>query len=321
MHALIREVFGGSFAPRARGSSDDSAVIRVESGRLAFSTDSFMVKPIFFPGGDLGKLAVCGTANDLAMVGAKPRWLSVSFLLEEGLEIEVLEKICRSIAKTANDAGVEVVTGDTKVAEKGAVDEIYITTSGVGIIEEGIELSGSRAKPGMAVLVSGTVGDHEIAILNARENLTKATDLKSDCAPLGGLVQGVLAACPGAAACFRDPTRGGLAATLNEIATQSGTSVEIEEASVPIKKEVAGLCELLGLDPFFLACEGKLVAFVKKEKAHDALAAMRSAELGKNAAIIGTVKDSPAGMVVLRTKVGGTRVLDMPSGRLLPRVC
>lgn len=319
MHALIREVFGPAYARRAETGADDAAVIESGGTRLAFTTDGFVVKPRFFPGGDIGKLAVCGTVNDLSMVGAVPRWLSVAMVVEEGLPESDLRRVAESIGRTATEAGVEVVTGDTKVVERGSADGLFITTAGVGEVAPGIEISGSRVRPGMAVFVSGTVGDHEVALLNAREGLASADELLSDCAPLNGLVARMLEVCP-SVACLRDPTRGGLATTLNEIALQSGLTIVIDETAVPVRPPVRGLCDLLGLDPLYLACEGKLIAMVPEADAPALLTAMQSHPLGRDAMVIGRAVEG-APQVVLETSIGGRRVLDMLSGRPLPRIC
>jgi len=319
MHELIGEVFGKSFASNIGTGPDDSAVVETGGVRLAFTTDGFVVRPLFFPGGDIGRLAVAGTVNDLAMAGAAPRWISVSMIIEEGLDRSVLERVSESLGRTAEEAGVEVVTGDTKVVERGSADGLFITTSGVGIVPAGVECSGSRVLPGMVVLVSGTLGDHEAAIINAREGLVEADDLRSDCAPLFGLVKVMLDACPDLA-CMRDPTRGGLATTLNELALQSGTTIEVDEDAVPVRPSVAGFCDLLGLEPLYLGNEGKLVAVVEDPHADRVLAAMRSHPLGADSAAIGRVADGPAS-VVLTTSLGGKRVLPMLSGRPIPRIC
>jgi hydrogenase expression/formation protein HypE len=320
MHDLICDIFGSSFASDVVESPDDSAVLEVEGTRIAFTTDGFVVRPLFFPGGDIGCIAVCGTVNDLAMVGAVPRWLSVAMIIEEGFEESTLLRVAESIGQTAREAGVTVVTGDTKVVERGSTDGIFITTSGIGIIPPGVSLGGNNARPGMSVLVSGTLGDHEIAILNARERLVDSKELSSDCGPINHMVASMLESCPGIA-CLRDPTRGGLATTLNEIASQSGVEIEIWEEYLPVRKSVAGICDLLGLDPLYLANEGKLIAIVKDSESKKLLSVMRQHTMGREAKIIGKVVDRSPGTVVLITSLGGKRVLDMLSGRPIPRIC
>ena len=290
------------------------------SGRLAFTTDSYVVSPIFFPGGDIGKLAVCGTVNDLAMSGAKPLYLSLSFIIEEGLPQSELEEIVSSVQKAAEEAGVEIVTGDTKVVNRGSADKLFINTAGVGIIPEGVNISGSNARPGDKVLLSGPVGDHGIAVLSQREGLSFSTPLESDCAPLGSLVAEMLAAGSNIH-CLRDPTRGGLATTLNELAKQSKVSIRIEEGKIPVREEILAACEMLGFDPLYVANEGKLVAIVPPEEAEQVLEAMRENHYGKGAAIIGEVKAEHAGRVVMKTCLGASRIVDMLVGDLLPRIC
>jgi hydrogenase expression/formation protein HypE len=293
------------------------------SGRhpqFAISTDSFVVRPLFFPGGDIGSLAVHGTVNDVAMSGARPLWLTAGFILEEGLEMEVLERVVRSMAEAAQKAGVQVVAGDTKVVERGHGDGIYINTAGVGIVMEGVAVGPDRARPGDSVLLSGTLGDHGIAVLSQREGLAFETELVSDSAALNGLVEALLTAAPHTH-CLRDPTRGGLAAALNELADTSGVGIEIEETAVPVRPAVAAACEMLGFDPLTAANEGKLVAFVPPEEAEAALAALQAHSLGREAARIGIVTEEHPGMVLARTGIGGRRVVDMPLGELLPRIC
>ena len=286
--------------------------------RLCFTTDSYVVKPIFFPGGDIGKLSVCGTINDLAVMGDKPLYISLAFILEDGLEIEKLEKIVSSIAETSKKAGVKIVCGDTKVVEKGACDEIFINTSGIGIVNDKFNISGHNARPGDTVIISGTIADHGIAILNARQELGLTGNLGSDVAPLNNLVKKMLEA--GEIHVMRDPTRGGLATTLNEIAEQSNVGVEVEEKKIPIKKSVKVACEMLGLDPLYVANEGKLIAIVKEKDAQKILSAMIKNTLGKNSEIIGKIISKPKG-VYLKTKIGGTRILQMLDGDQLPRIC
>ena len=325
MRDLIAEYFIPAYGASELQSADDSAVLDLPPSvkNIAFTTDSFVVTPLFFPGGDIGRLAVCGTVNDLATSGATPLWLSVAFILEEGFSLQSLQTICRSIADAAHEANVRIVTGDTKVVPRGSGDGIFINTTGIGTFSNQRRLSGRFCRPGDKILLSGTLGDHGITIVSARENLDFSTDIKSDVAPLNHLVAKVLQAAP-STRCFRDPTRGGLASTINELATQSHTSMTIEEASVPVKTQVRGVSELLGYDVFQVANEGKMVAVVPPEEVDAALAAMREDPLGKAAAIIGEV--APAlepGLPVawVRTPFGATRVLDMLVGEQLPRIC
>jgi len=309
------------------------------SGRLAFTTDSYVVNPIFFPGGDIGKLAVCGTINDLAMSGATPLYLSAGFILEEGLPLADLERVVASMATTAQAAGVQIVAGDTKVVDRGEADSLFINTAGVGVVPTGVEMGGDRVQPGDAVILSGPVGDHGITVMSQREGLRFDSPLVSDCAPLHGLVAAMLNALSppggyrnppysvgeesgvGAIHCLRDPTRGGLATTLNEVAGKSGVGIEVEECAVPVQDAVRAACELLGLDPLYVANEGKLVAFVAPTAADVVLDAMRAHEYGREAAIIGRVMAEHAGRVVLRTALGARRILNMLVGEQLPRIC
>jgi hydrogenase expression/formation protein HypE len=322
MADLIRDVFASALDNEILHQLADSAILQLPTSnlRLAISTDSFVVRPLFFPGGDIGSLAVHGTVNDVAMSGARPLWLTAGFILEEGLEIETLERVVRSMAEAARRAGVAVVAGDTKVVERGHGDGIYINTTGVGVVMDGIEVGPDRAQPGDVVLLSGTVGDHGIAVLSRREGLAFETELVSDSAPLNGLVEALLEAAPHTH-CLRDPTRGGLAAVLNELAAASRVGVEIEEAAVPVCPAVVAACEMLGFDPLTVANEGKLIAFVPPEEAEAALAALRVHALGQEAARIGAITGEHPGMVLARTGIGGRRVLDMPLGELLPRIC
>ena len=318
-HELVERSFVKAFANPFLAKLDDSAVIDF-SGRLAFTTDSYVVSPIFFPGGDIGKLAVCGTVNDLAMSGAKPLFLSLSFIIEEGLSQGELDEIVNSIQKAAQEAGVEIVTGDTKVVHRGSADKLFINTAGVGMIPEGVDISGSKARPGDNVLLSGPIGVHGSAVLSQREGLSFHTQLESDCAPLGGLVAEMLNASPNIH-CLRDPTRGGLATTLNELAKQSKVSIRIEEEKVPVREEVLAACEMLGFDPLYVANEGKLVAIVPEEDADKVLKAMQKNHYGAGAAIIGEVKAEHPGRVVMKTCLGASRIVDMLVGDLLPRIC
>lgn len=317
---LIRKVFLPAFSNAALERLDDQAVVSVNGLRLAFTTDSFVVKPLFFPGGDIGSLAVHGTVNDLAMGGARPLFLSAAFILEEGLPLEVLQRVTGSLARAAAAVGVPVVTGDTKVVEKGSGDGLFINTTGVGLVPDGVALSADRARPGDRILLSGPIGEHGIAILAQREGLELESPIVSDSAPLDSLVAALLAATR-EVRCLRDPTRGGLASALNELAVRSGVRMEIEEAAVPVSEPVRGACELFGLDPLYVANEGKLVAVVAPEAAERALAALRSHPLGREARMIGVVSERPGGVVTLRTPLGTTRVLDLLAADPLPRIC
>jgi len=298
---------------------DDAAVFEV-SGRLAFTTDSYTVNPIFFPGGDIGKLAVCGTVNDLAMSGARPLYLSLAFIIEEGLPVADLKKVLASIKKAAAEAGVKIVTGDTKVVDQGSADKLFINTAGVGAVPEGVNISASNARPGDKIILSGTIGDHGIAVLSRREGLTFRTPVPSDCAPLGKLVADMLKVSANIHA-LRDPTRGGLATTLNDFAEQSGVGIIIEEDKVPVAPAVAAAGELLGLDPLYIANEGKLAAAVTASDADKILAAMKRNKYGGDAVIIGEVIAEHPGRVVMRTAMGASRIVDVPVGELLPRIC
>lgn len=300
---------------------DDQAILELESGeRIAFTTDSYVVSPIFFPGGDIGSLAVHGTVNDLAMGGALPVALSLSLILEEGFPLVELQRIVQSIRDAADRVGVHVVTGDTKVVGHGSGDQIFINTSGIGVVPQGVSLGSAQIRAGDVILVSGTVGDHGMAIMAARQKLELEGGLESDSAALHELAQAVLRACPETRA-MRDPTRGGLAATLVEIATRRQIGIEADEAAVPVRDSVRGACEILGLDPLLVANEGKLVAFAPESGAAAALEAMRAHPLGREAAAIGRVTTDHPGTVVLRTPIGGKRILDLPFAELLPRIC
>ncbi|MDD5510098.1 MAG: hydrogenase expression/formation protein HypE [Dehalococcoidales bacterium] len=298
---------------------DDSAVFDF-SGTLAFTTDSHVVSPIFFPGGDIGRLAVCGTVNDLAMSGARPLYLSLALIIEEGLAMSDLDRVVASIQRAAEEAGVKIITGDTKVVSRGSADGLFINTAGIGVVPEGVNISGSNAKSGDKVILSGNIGDHSIAVLSKREGLSFATTLESDCAPLGSLVAEMIAV-SSSIRCLRDPTRGGLAATLNEIAGQSAVGIRIEEEKIPVREEVLGACEMLGLDPLYLANEGKLVAVVPERDAEVVLKAMRANCYGKEAAIVGEVLSESPGRVVMKTGLGTSRIIDMLVGDPLPRIC
>ncbi len=320
MRDLINDVFMAGFSDDILARMDDAASLDFPGTRLAFSTDTYVVNPLFFPGADIGKLAVCGTVNDIATSGATPLYLSVGFVLEEGMPVDDLRRILVSMRDAAAEAGVRIVTGDTKVVEKGHGDGCYINTAGVGVLAEGLDLSGSHCHSGDVVLLSGTLGDHGIAVISTREGLTFSTSIESDAAPLAQLVAAVLAAAPDTR-CFRDPTRGGLASTLNELAGASGVSITVEEALVPVREQVRGACEMLGYDVFQVANEGKMVAVVPADQAEAALAAMRGAPYGEDAAIVGAVADGPAGRVYVKTSFGATRIMDMLVGEQLPRIC
>ena len=317
---LLRDVFLPFFHSPILNRLDDQAVFEFRGARLAFTTDSFVVKPLFFRGGDIGSLAVHGTVNDLAMGGATPLYLSAGFILEEGLEIETLRRVAESMGRAADAIPVEIVTGDTKVVEKGSGDGVFINTTGIGLVPEGVHLSPSRVRPGDVVLLSGPIGDHGIAILAEREGIEFSTLLGSDSAPLHGLVAAMLAVSLDIRA-MRDPTRGGLSSALNEIASRAGVGITIEESAIPVREEVRGACEMLGLDPLYVANEGKLVAFVAPHAAESVLAAMRRHPLGREAVLIGAVTDTHPGLVLLRTPFGTTRIVDMLPGDQLPRIC
>ncbi|MCL1797239.1 MAG: hydrogenase expression/formation protein HypE [Eggerthellaceae bacterium] len=325
MKRIIDEVFFEAYGGEELLQGDDAAILPAPANgeRLAFSTDSFVVTPHFFPGGDIGKLAVCGTVNDVATSGAKPLYLSCGFILEEGFPIESLQRICASMALAAKEAGVRIVTGDTKVVNRGSGDGVFINTSGIGILEQGKSLSGAHCKAGDKVLVSGTLGDHGITIMSCRESLAFEADLQSDAAPLNHLIADVLKAAP-SVRCFRDPTRGGLASTLNELAAQSQVDITIEEEAVPVKQAVLGACEMLGFDVYQVANEGKVVCVVAPEEAQAALAAMKKNCYGTDGAIIGEItqaQEQRGPKVFLKTTFGSTRILDMLVGEQLPRIC
>ncbi|MFF0431210.1 hydrogenase expression/formation protein HypE [Streptomyces sp. NPDC004327] len=317
---LVEGIFAPAFGGPALSLTTDAATVELGGARLAFSTDSFVVRPLFFPGGSIGDLAVNGTVNDLAMSGARAAYLSCGFILEEGVETDVLTRVANALGAAARAAGVRVVTGDTKVVEAGHGDGVYINTSGIGLVPPGVDLRPQRVVPGDVVIVSGPVGVHGVAIMSVREGLEFGVEIESDCAPLGGLVEAMLAVTPDLHV-LRDPTRGGLAASLNEIAAASGTGVVVQERAVPVPAPVANACAVLGLDPMYVANEGKLVAFVPRAHADAVLAAMRSHPLGAEAAVIGEAVEAHPGMVVARTGLGGTRVVDMPLGEQLPRIC
>lgn len=317
---LISDLFIKYFDNEIINEMNDSAQLTLNSNKIAFTTDSFVVNPIFFKGGDIGKLAVYGTVNDLAVSGAKPLYLTSAFIIEEGFSIAKLESIVESMASAAKEAGVKIVAGDTKVVEKGGVDGVFINTSGVGTMYENTAIKVDNAKPGDVVIVNGTLGDHGTVIMCERNGIGIDGDLQSDCAALNSLVDSMLEVCPHIHV-LRDATRGGVAAVLNEIAVSSGVSIELEESSIPVKEEVKGVCELLGLDPLYIANEGKLCCFVPKEYAEQIVTQMKKHPLGSEAAIIGKVVESEAHKVYLKTIIGGKRIVDMPSGLQLPRIC
>jgi hydrogenase expression/formation protein HypE len=319
-HELVTSVFVKAFHNQFLDRLDDSAVLQAAGERWAFTTDSYVVTPFFFPGGDIGKLAVCGTVNDLSMSGARPLFLSAGFIIEEGFPVSSLRTIVDSMQKTAMEADVKIVTGDTKVVNRGAADGIFINTAGMGLIPGGVKISGSLARPGDRVILSGSIGDHGVAILSSREGLQFSTTLQSDCAPLNSLVAAMLEVSR-EIRCLRDPTRGGLSSTLNELARQSGVGIWVEEDRIPIKEEVKGACELLGFDPLILANEGKLVAIVSAGAAEMILQRMKAHPQGRDAAIIGEVREESKGKVILRTRIGLARIMDMMVGEPLPRIC
>ena len=320
MAQLIEELFVERFDNDLLRQANDQAAFDVAAGRLVISTDGHVISPLFFPGGDIGSLAVHGTLNDVAMAGARPLYLSAGFILEEGFPLADLARIVASMAEAANAATVPVVTGDTKVVERGKGDGVFITTTGVGRVPPGVEISGDRARPGDAILLSGAIGDHGVAVMSQRENLSFETTIESDSAALHTLVAGMVDAVPGIH-CLRDPTRGGLATTLNELAQQSGVGMQLDETAIPVRPAVAAACELLGLDPLYIANEGKLVCICAEDDAPRLLEAMRTHPLGGDAALIGQVTDDPHGFVRMQTGFGGSRVVDWLSGEQLPRIC
>ncbi|WP_143540978.1 hydrogenase expression/formation protein HypE [Rhodovulum sulfidophilum] len=322
MRDLIDEVFASAFRPDAMEDQArlSDAALAEPGARLAMTTDGFVVTPLEFPGGDIGKLAICGTVNDLAVGGARPLWLSAAFIIEEGTEVALLRRIAATMATEAEAAGVRIVTGDTKVVGRGAADGVFVTTTGVGVIPPGRDLAATHIRPGDVAIVNGVLGDHGATILAARGDLALSTDIRSDCQALGHLMEAVIAAAPGTRAA-RDATRGGLAAALNEMAETAGVGVEIEEEALPLRDEVKGLCEILGLDPLYLANEGTLVLFVPEAEAEAALAAMRDRPEGRGAVIVGRATGDHPGQVRMRTVFGGARIVDMLVGEQLPRIC
>jgi len=318
-HDLIDKILVPPIKNSILSRMDDSAVLEL-SGKIAFTTDSYVVNPIFFPGGNIGRLAICGTVNDLSMNGARPLYISLALIIEEGLEIDVLKKVIESVRDTAEEAGVQIVTGDTKVVNHGKADKLFINTAGIGLVAKGLDISGSNARPGDKIILSGGIGEHGIAVMSQREGLQFKVPVSSDCAPLNRLVQEMLDASRNIHS-LRDPTRGGLASTLNEFAAQSGVGIDINEDSIPVHDGVRGACELLGLDPLFIANEGKLVAIVPDGNADKVLASMKKNVYGARAAIIGEVTENHKGRVVMRTRIGSSRIIDMPTGEILPRIC
>lgn len=318
---LINNIFYKYFNNEFLLQQNDSSVLPKLNGRIAVTTDSFVINPIFFPGGDIGKLSVCGTVNDLAMSGAKPLYITCGFIIEEGLEINELEKIVVSMAETAKEAGVSIVTGDTKVVEKDSGDKVYINTTGIGVIEdENIYLSGNSIKPGDKIIVSGTLGDHGICIMNKRKNLGFDIDAESDCGLLHTLIKDILSV-SSSIRVLRDPTRGGLATTLNEFASSSLVSIEIEESEIPVKDEIRSMCDILGMDPLYMANEGKLVVVVSEEDCEDVLNIMKKNTMGRESRVIGTAINDGRNKVYLKTEIGGKRIINMSEGELLVRIC
>jgi hydrogenase expression/formation protein HypE len=318
--ALMRDIFLPAFGNPVLNELNDQAVVRLAPGRVAFSTDSYVVKPLFFPGGSIGELAVYGTVNDLAVGGADPQYLSAAFILEEGLPLETLRRVVEQMAVAARRAGVSIVTGDTKVVEKGSGDQIFITTAGIGVIPDGLMLGPQYVRAGDRILLSGPIGEHGVTILAQREGLGVSGDLKSDSAPLTELCRAVVKAAPGLRM-MRDLTRGGLSSAMNEIAASARVGIALEERKIPVSESVRGICELFGLDPMYVANEGKLIAIVAPENAEDALAAMRTVDTGAGAEMIGTVTSNRPGCVVMRTSFGTDRIVDMLAGDQLPRIC
>ncbi|MFH1087041.1 MAG: hydrogenase expression/formation protein HypE [Chloroflexota bacterium] len=318
-HELVQRNLAPRFSNPILDRMDDSAVFDV-SGRLAFTTDSYVVSPLFFPGGDIGRLSVCGTVNDLAMCGARPMWLSLALIIEEGFPLEDLLRIMDSVKETAEEAGAIVVTGDTKVVNHGHADGLFINTSGIGVVPSGVDISGSNARPGDRVILSGSMGDHGIAIVTQREGLQFSVPATSDCAPLNRLVADMLEVSPDIR-CLRDPTRGGLATSLNELAQQSRVGIRVEEDRIPVHEPVRAACELLGFDPLYVANEGKLIAMVSPDAVGKVVEKMRQNRLGVESVVIGEVTADHPGKVIMRTRLGASRIVDMLSGELLPRIC
>ncbi len=321
MHDLIAKMFLPAFDNPLLRAGDDAAVFRLSAcSRLAFSTDSHVVDPLFFPGGDIGRLAVCGTVNDVAVLGAKPLYLTAAFILEEGLELDVLQRVLSSMRDAADEAGVQIVSGDTKVVQRGKADGLYINTSGLGAVLTGVEVGGAQAKPGDVVILSGPIGDHGIAVLSARGELGFDAAVQSDVAPLNHLIMAMMDASEQIHV-LRDPTRGGVATTLNEIARQSGVGITLIEKNIPVRPAVRAACEMLGFDPLYVANEGKLIAIVARDDADQVLAAMRQNRYGADAVIVGEVQPESPGRVLLKTAIGSHRIVDVLLGEMLPRIC
>jgi hydrogenase expression/formation protein HypE len=320
-HDLIADLFFPPFDNPVLGLSNDAGVVSIPTGeRIAVSTDSHVVWPLFFPGGDIGRLAICGTVNDVAMMGADPKYLTAGFILEEGLEIGILEVIVESMREAASEAGIQIIAGDTKVVDRGKADALYINTSGVGTLSGGSHIGGERALPGDQIIISGPIGDHGIAVLSARGDLGFEADVMSDVAPLNHLVSAMLETSK-AVHVMRDPTRGGVASALNEIAKQSGVCIIADEKKIPVRPAVHAACEMLGFDPLYIANEGKLIAIVAPDDADKILETMRSTRYGEESVLIGEVLDAPVGRLLLKTAIGGTRIVDMMAGEILPRIC
>jgi hydrogenase expression/formation protein HypE len=317
---MIQKIFVSQFKNNLLDPLHDGAIFTLGGARCAFSTDSYVINPIFFPGGDIGTLAVNGTVNDLAMCGARPLYLSSAFIIEEGLPMEDLWRVVLSMKQAAEAAGIQLVTGDTKVVDRGKGDKLFINTSGIGIIPDGVQINPKQAKPGDKIILSGLIAEHGIAIMSVREGLEFETLIESDCAPLNGLVETMLATSKDIHV-LRDPTRGGVATVLNEIAESADVGISIREEQIPVREEVRGACEILGFDPLYVANEGKLIAFVSAEAADNVLKTMRAHPLGKNAILIGEVVATHPGTVIMKTRIGGSRVVDMLSGEQLPRIC
>lgn len=320
MHKLIDDIFKLNFENDLLNQGNDSAIFEISGTKFAFTTDSFVVQPLFFPGGDIGTLAVNGTVNDLCVSGAKPLYISVGFIIEEGFPVTDLEKIVVSMRKSAEDAKVKIVTGDTKVINKKSGDGVYINTSGIGVVYDGVDISVANLKPGDKIILSGRIADHGIAVMSARENLEFETEIESDCAALNGLAEEMISVSKNIKV-MRDPTRGGVASTLNEIAKSSGLGIKIYEEKIPVSEPVRGACEILGFDPMYVANEGKLIAFVSDKDAENILLKMKSHPLGKESQIIGKVTSENPSRVIMETVIGSSRIVDMISGEQLPRIC
>ncbi len=320
-HQLIQKAFLPAFDNTALRAGDDAALLQPGAClQLSISTDAHVVSPLFFPGGDIGRLAICGTVNDVAMLGAKPLYLTAGFILEEGLSMETLQRVIASMQAAAAEAGIQIVAGDTKVVQKGKADGMYITTAGIGVVQAGVDIGGAQARPGDVLILSGSIGDHGIAVLGARGDLGFQSSIQSDVAPLNHLIEAMLEASDNIHV-LRDPTRGGLATTLNEIASQSNVGILLQEQSIPVHPEVNAACEMLGFDPLYIANEGKLIAFVARDDAEAVLKTMRQTRYGQDAVVIGEVTQEPRGRVLMKTAIGSQRVVDMLAGEMLPRIC